>query len=43
MLDRDFGAMMDVGVGFSEWVSRECEISATAVPRGARKVIPAGF
>src|SRR5450759_3176541 len=43
MLDSDFGAMTDVGVGFSEWVSREYEISATAVPRGSRKVIPAGF
>src|SRR5450759_1842027 len=43
MLDSDFGAMTDVGVGFSEWVAREREISATAVPRGSRKVIPAGF
>jgi hypothetical protein len=43
MRDGDFGAVTDVGVGFSEWVAREREISATAVPRGSRKVIPAGF
>ena len=41
MRDGEVGAALDVGIGFSMWGVRECEISAMGVPREPRTLMRA--